>query len=343
LNMAAAGAALMMCNPLLDISSEVPMSLLEKYGVSLNNAILAEDAHKPVYAELIAMPGVEFIPGGAGQNTARVTQWFLQSTPNAVVYAGCVGKDAYAEKMKEAAAKDSVDVQYMIDEATPTGTCAVLVHGQERSLIANLAAANNYKIAHLQSAAMQEKTNTAKIFYNTGFLLTHSADSAQLLAEHATKHAKTYCLNLSAPFIVEVPPFKAAVDALLPHTDYLFGNESEAAAFGKVMGWEETTVAGIAKKILTLPGKAGRHVVITQGADATIVATSEGVAEYPVPKVAKAEIVDTNGAGDAFVGGFIAQLILGKPIAEAVRCGHYAAGVIIRRSGCSFPDTPEYE
>jgi adenosine kinase len=49
------------------------------------------------------------------------------------------------------------------------------------------------------------------------------------------------------------------------------------------------------------------------------------------------------GAGDAFVGGFIAQLILGKPIAEAVRCGHYAAGVIIRRSGCSFPDTPEYE
>ena len=42
-----------------------------------------------------------------------------------------------------------------------------------------------------------------------------------------------------------------------------------------MQGWEETTVAGIAKKILTLPGKAGRHVVITQGADATIVATSE--------------------------------------------------------------------
>jgi hypothetical protein len=31
------------------------------------------------------------------------------------------------------------------------------------------------------------------------------------------------------------------------------------------------------------------------------------------------------------VGGFIAQLVLGKPIAEAMRCGHYAAGVIIRR------------
>ena len=49
------------------------------------------------YAELMAIPGVEFIPGGAGQNTARVTQWFLQSTPNAVVYAGCVGNDRTKE------------------------------------------------------------------------------------------------------------------------------------------------------------------------------------------------------------------------------------------------------
>ena len=27
--------------------------------------------------------------------------------------------------------------------------------------------------------------------------------------------------------------------------------------------------------------------------------------EYPVPKVADEQIVDTNGAGDAFVGGFL--------------------------------------
>lgn len=31
-----------MCNPLLDISADVPMDLLEKYNVKLNNAILGE-------------------------------------------------------------------------------------------------------------------------------------------------------------------------------------------------------------------------------------------------------------------------------------------------------------
>jgi adenosine kinase len=33
------------------------------------------------------------------------------------------------------------------------------------------------------------------------------------------------------------------------------------------------------------------------------------LSEYPVPLVPKEKIVDTNGAGDAFVGGFLAQLV----------------------------------
>jgi len=33
-----------------------------------------------------------------------------------------------------------------------------------------------------------------------------------------------YCLNLSAPFICEVPPFKKTLMDLMPYVDYLFGN-----------------------------------------------------------------------------------------------------------------------
>jgi hypothetical protein len=57
------GAILGMCNPLLDISSDVPTEFLEKYGVSLNNAILAEDKHIPLYEELIANFPVQYIAG----------------------------------------------------------------------------------------------------------------------------------------------------------------------------------------------------------------------------------------------------------------------------------------
>lgn len=42
-----------MGNPLLDISAEVPDSVLTKYGLEPNNAILCEEKHMPLYKELV--------------------------------------------------------------------------------------------------------------------------------------------------------------------------------------------------------------------------------------------------------------------------------------------------
>ena len=40
----------------------------------------------------------------------------------------------------------ALQVSYHMDSSTPTGTCATCIMGGERSLVANLAAANNYKV-----------------------------------------------------------------------------------------------------------------------------------------------------------------------------------------------------
>lgn len=49
-----------------------------------------------------------------------------------------------------------------------------------------------------------------------------------------------------------------------------------------------------------------------------------------------------SGAGDAFVGGFLSQLMKGENIAKCVDAGHWASRVIIQRSGCTFPSTCDY-
>ena len=67
----------------------------------------------------------------------------------------------------------------------------------------------------------------------------------KLAAQHCKDTNKLYCLNLGAPFIVEVPPFRAVVDSLMPLVDYLFGNETEAQSFAKQAGWPETDVAAV--------------------------------------------------------------------------------------------------
>ena len=79
------GAILGMGNPLLDISAEVPTEILTKYEVSLNNAILAEEKHMPLYEELSSKFPVQYIAGGATLNSIRVAQWMLQVI-NSVYY-----------------------------------------------------------------------------------------------------------------------------------------------------------------------------------------------------------------------------------------------------------------
>jgi adenosine kinase len=84
--------------------------------------------------------------------------------------------------------------------------------------------------------------------------------------------------------------------------------------------------------------KRSRMVVITQGADPTIVVSEGKVHEFPVIPIKSENIVDTNGAGDAFVGGFLSQLAQGKSVDVCVKGGNYLANLVIQRSGASYPE-----
>ena len=327
-----------MCNPLLDISAEVPMELLEKYGVTLNNAILAEEKHLALYTDMVRDYPVQYIAGGAGQNSIRVAQWMLM-TPGATAYFGAIGSDAYGETLSKCVKEDGVLACYQRNsEGTPTGTCAVLVNGGERSLVANLAAANTFSPAHLETSEAREIIAKGRVFYITGFFLTVSVDAIMTIAKHCADTGKLFTMNLSAPFLIQF--FGAQMAQVMPYTDIVFANESEAAAYGEAHYPGVTDLATIALKLSAAPKASGTHpriVVFTQGASPTIVASGGVVTEYPVEKLPRELLIDTNGAGDAFVGGFLAQLVLGKHISEQVRAGNFAARTIIQRSGCTFP------
>merc|ERR1712037_652101 len=109
--------------------------------------------------------------------------------------------------------------------------------------------------------------------------------------------------------------------------------------FGTTKGWGDD-IKMFALKLAALPKRSGhrpRVVVFTQGKDPTLVACGGVITEYSVPALPKEKLVDTNGAGDAFVGGFLAKLAAGCNIAECVSAGNYAARQIIQVSGCKCP------
>lgn len=106
------------------------------------------------------------------------------------------------------------------------------------------------------------------------------------------------------------------------YIDYLFANEQEAALLTG-----ETDTQKAAESLLN---SGAEHVIIKCGAKGCLVKTKSEV--YSVPAEREIECIDTTGAGDSFVAGFICALSEGKDLRVcaqfANRCGAKAAEVL---------------
>lgn len=337
------GTLLGMGNPLLDVLATVTPDLLTKYNLKPNDAILADDSHKPLISEMVERFNVEYIAGGSVQNTLRVAQWILKK-PNIAAFFGCVGRDSNSKILETKAREAGINVQYQYSDSHPTGTCSVLVtdNGRKRSLVADLSAANCFTQAHIQTPENRQLIDNAKFFYISGFFMTVSRETILTVAHHAHETNRTLAMNLSAPFIFQF--FKDGMMEVMPYVDILFGNETEALTVAKELDFGTTNIQEIAVKIseLSKAGAKPRMVVITQGHEPVILVKGGSIKTYPVEQISDAKIVDTNGAGDAFVGGFLAQLIQGKELEACVKCAIWSASHVIQQSGCAFDSHIHY-
>ena len=158
------------------------------------------------------------------------------------------------------------------------------------------------------------------------------------LANQAASKNRPFILSLSAPFIPQF--FKEPLDASAPYWDYVIGNETEAAAYAESHELGTQDVKEIAQKLANLPkanSQRKRVAIITQGTEPTLVAVQgeDVVREIPVHEIPKEKINDTNGAGDAFAGGFCAGIVSGKSLDESVDMGQWLARLSIQELGPS--------
>lgn len=328
-----------MGNPLLDMQVRDGEELLKKYDLKADDAILAEEKHLPIYEELIQKYKVTYVAGGASQNAARGAAYVLP--PGSVIYTGCVGDDELAEQLKAANKREGLDQAYLVKKGEKTGACAVVLTGHSRSLVTTLRAAELFDKSHLSSPEVAPCIESAKVFYVEGFFLTHGIESALELSKKASEAGKVFVLNLSAPFIAQF--FQVQLQQIMPYVDIIIGNESEAEAWASASGHpEQKDLAAVAASIAALPKSnpsRPRTVIITHGAKSTIVVSS---AEPDAPKIFDViplkdeEIVDTNGAGDAFAGGFLGAYVSGKSLEECVDAGHKLGSMCVQQVGPTY-------
>jgi len=327
-----------MGNALLDILVTNGEELLQKYGLKANDAILAEEKHCAIYDDLMTNHKVMHIAGGI-QNIARGAAYALP--PNSVVYTGCIGDDELAEQLNATNEREGLHQVCFVKQGGKTGVCAAIITGRNRSLVTALRAAENFDYSHLHTPEVAPLIDTAKVFYVESYFLTHGIESVVFVAKRALIAGKVFALNLSAPYIPQ--SFGAQLHQVLPYCDIVIGNECEAEAWASANGLaEETDLHEIAKAIIAVPKLSVSHsriVIFTRGAESTLLVTStepRNAKYFPVEALSEEEIVDTNGAGDAFAGGFLAALVSGKELDECIETGHKLARMCIGQIGAQY-------
>lgn len=101
-----------------------------------------------------------------------------------------------------------------------------------------------------------------------------------------------------------------AAKTFLPHVDHFLPNEEQA-----LLMTGADTVEEAAKQLL---GEGPKTVIITLGAEGSLVATAEGLTKVPAEDV---RAIDTTGCGDAYCAGFAAGLLTGRTVLESARLG----------------------
>jgi ribokinase len=121
--------------------------------------------------------------------------------------------------------------------------------------------------------------------------------------------------------------------------DYFVPNESEAETISGMAVRNLDDAKGCASKLL---GSGIRRVIITLGANGSLLAGSEGMEHVPAFSV---KSVDSTGAGDAFIGSFATFLGEGLPEQEAVKRANLYAGLSTTGVGTqkSFYDRARFD
>lgn len=115
------------------------------------------------------------------------------------------------------------------------------------------------------------------MIYTTGFFLDSNKEAFGKVCAHASANNIPMGINLSAAFLIGI--YLQDFKDNLKHADYVFCNEDESSCFAEANGLEAKDREGIAKKVAQWEKsntKRPRVVIMTQGPEPTIVATSAG-------------------------------------------------------------------
>ena len=254
----------------------------------------------------LLMDDLNFSTGGGATNSAAAFSKMGLKTGCAVK----LGKDENANLILKDLKK--FKIKFLGTQGKkPTGFSVVLIgKNKSRTIISEKGASDSLSFRELDLKEMD-----AKWFYFSSSL-GKTLRAQKKLAKFARKNGIKVAYNPSSYLTINGP---RKIRSLLKNVDVLILNKEEAR--------------GLAKQAYLFEGlhKLGPRIVcITDGPHGNSV--SDGSRIF-ISKPRKIKVVERTGAGDAFASGFVAALIRGKKLEDAIRIGSVNSESVIRKEG----------
>lgn len=278
-------------------------------------------------------------PGGKGSNQAVAAG----RAGAATMFIGAVGRDVFAEGAKKFYAAEGITADFVEKPAHATATAAILLN----------AAGQNEIVVALGASAYLEPGDVDPALIRSARVVVCQHEASLAVNAHIFSLAR----DVGVTTVLNPAPMRPDFDAtILGLVDVLIPNETEFVALVNLHGAGRTQAG---KTAFTEPDlhamtRDELHqlcrtlgvptVIITLGARGCFV--SEPEKHTSIPARTGVTVVDTTGAGDAFVGGFAAGLVEfdGDRVAAADQ-GNTIAALSVTKFGTapSMPTKAEIE
>ena len=298
-------------------------------GVAILGVFVADLAFRagrqPKIGETIVGSGFKMGPGGKGSN---------QSVASArvgakVTFISKIGRDAFGDIALKTWKDEGIVARAAQSDKEPTGAAYIFVNHDtgENAIIVYPGAGGAISPTDVEAAA--DAIRSAKVFVTQ---LEQPAASAQRGLEIARAAGAVTIFNPA--------PAEPIPDSIYPLCDYIVPNETEAAT---LTGLSVATLNDARRVGDALLAKGAKNALITLGERGALLHNSRSSIE--IPAFSAGPVVETTGAGDAFVGGFAAAIARGIDPVEAARFGCAVAGISVTRPGTapSMPRLAEVE
>lgn len=292
---------------------------------SLNMDLVASAPELPMAGETVMGSRLLHVPGGKGANQAVAAARLGCD----VTMIGRVGDDDFGHRLLGHLSDDGVDVSHVTaTAATTTGVALIVVSEDGENQIVVVPGANAL-LMPADVAAAEESIAAADVLLLQFEVPMKTIEAAAAIGH---RHGTTVVLNPA--------PAAAVGTDLLSHIDVLAPNETEAASLTGGTGQESVDALEAARR---LAARGPRIVIVTLGARGAVICENSEARLEP-PYVVDA-VVDSTGAGDAFLGALAAALGEGRTTSAALDWAMAAGALAVARVGAqpSLPQRAEVE